>query len=169
MSPENVVANELQGELTDGQYVDKILETLKGLPQKRSQNILKMVGIVHNVRFVPAFAMPLGPNRPPPGRDTRGQVKARVPPKANPAVKLIRSEINELNAKISKKSLDLGRVKLPEEDELIVKRNQLFRDLKEAQNKIPQSAKGATEEESQRAQARNARGGPQSGPPAHGF
>jgi hypothetical protein len=164
MSPNPNATNVKSGELTNGEIVDKIEELLKGVSNNRTQSILKMVGIVHNVRFVPAFAPVPGPNVAPPGRDTRGQRNSRIRSKTNPEIKATRSQIKDLNLKISKKSSELGGVQLPKDDELIVKRNQLFRDLKEAQNKDAESAQESSQKEAQGAQARNARGDPSGSP-----
>jgi hypothetical protein len=162
MSPNIDVSNEDMGEGTDGQYVDKILDLLKGVSQKRTQNILKMVGAVHNVRFVSAYA---GENRAPPARK---QVRARVQPQAKPIVKVIRSKIKALNKQISEKSASIGGALLPAGDGLIIQRNQLFRDLKKAQNTDFKTFEEAFEEEEEGAFTRAARGGPQ-GPPSLSF
>jgi hypothetical protein len=125
--------------------VDKILDILKEYPKSEAQTILKMVGAAHNVRFASAFA-PLAPQSPLAVRDTRGQQKPRVQPLADPKVKALRSKIKELNTAIRDKSQRLGGI-LPETDTLIVKRGQLFRELKASQNKTPQSFSEATEAE----------------------
>jgi hypothetical protein len=134
-----------------GDAVDLISGILKEYSNQNATKILKMVGALHNVRFVPAFA-PLVPQQQTQlfTRDTRGQPGPRGQPKADPTVKALRSQIKELNHLISKKSNDLGGVLLNENDDLIVKRNQLFRELKVAQNKMPQTFKEALEAKAQR-------------------
>jgi hypothetical protein len=117
---------------TIGILVGELLKTLSKGSKAEGQDALKAVGAIYNLRVVPAFA-PLGPNAvtSPPSRDTRGQRGPRFgPSKKDPFVKEIRDNISELNKQISKKSAEL-RKPLSEDDELIVRRNHLFRDLKE--------------------------------------
>jgi hypothetical protein len=119
---------------TIGETIENFAEILKRFQKKDAQNILKMVGTLYNLRIVSAFA-PLGQVQgPPASRDTRGQKKPRVQPRADPEIKEIRSKIKSLNKQISEKSSSSGSI-LPQGDELIVQRNRLFRDLSEAQNK----------------------------------
>jgi hypothetical protein len=79
-------------------------------------------------------------------RETRGQKGPRVQPQADPKVKEIRSKIGSLNSQISLKSKSLGGKKLEESDPLIVERTQLFRVLKKAQNKVPETFKEDSQE-----------------------
>jgi hypothetical protein len=103
---------------------------LEKLSNKDAKDLLKALGAMHNMHFVFAFA-PTGPmQRPPPSGDTRKQVKPRVGPTAKPEVKNIRNKIKDINSLISKESKEnFGGCYLPDSHPLIVRRNQLFRDL----------------------------------------
>jgi hypothetical protein len=110
---------------------------LEKLSNKDAKDLLKALGAMHNMHFVFAFA-PTGPvQRPPPSGDTRRQVRPRVGPSAKPGVKNIRNAIKDINSLISKESKEKnnGRL-LPDEHPLIVRRNQLFRDLKGQGNSL---------------------------------
>jgi len=101
--------------------------------------VFKSVSAVYDMKAVSAFA-PVGQvNRPPVSRDTRGQKGPRVRSSKtpNPEIKVIRDKIKDLNKQISMKSV-LTDKPLSEDDELIVNRNQLFRDLKGLQSYNPQ-------------------------------
>jgi hypothetical protein len=124
----------------DGLLAGKIIELLKGVSMTRAQNILKMVGGRFNQRVISSFA-PIGPSgRPPGSQDTRGQKGPRKQPKAPDEVRAVRSKIQQLNTAISKKSRVIG-AQLERDDPLLQQRNQLFRDLKEAQDNPPGSFK----------------------------
>jgi hypothetical protein len=168
MSTEDA-ASDQPVKLTDGEIVDRIEGLLKGVSNNRAQNILKMVGAVHNVRFVPAFAPVMVPNALPPGRDTRGQKQSRSQPKANEKTKLFRSKIKEINSKISKKSKDLGQVKLPDGDPLLAERDQLFRDFEEEQNNPVKTLEEALNKKAERALQSSAGGKPKGSPPLRHF
>jgi hypothetical protein len=135
-----------------GEVLDGVLELLKKVSNSKAQAILKMAGTQYNVRFVPAFA-PIVPQQRTQliTRDTRGQKNLRAQPKADPEVKATRSQIKELNRKIAQQSRDDGNGDLREDHPLIVRRNHLFRALKNAQNKNPQAFKEAVEDEAQTA------------------
>jgi hypothetical protein len=117
-----------------GLAADKINEVLQGFSKNQASDILRMVGALYNLKVVSAFA-PVGPiQSPAPSRDTRGVTRPRVKPVADSRTKELRSEISSLNSQISEKSRSIGR-QLYEDDELIIRRGQLFRDIKNAQNK----------------------------------
>jgi hypothetical protein len=117
-----------------------ILDVLKELSVKNAQSTLKMVCAFYNQRITSAFA-PSGPTNTVPGsRDTRGQKGPRLQTKSDPRTSGIRSEIKQINEEIVKRSRQL-KCLLPDNDDLIVKRNQLFRDLKEVKNKVSNPSK----------------------------
>jgi len=142
-----------------GAVLERVLKELSAVSNSQATDILKMVGAKYNVRFVPAF-MPLAPQVQKSIRvaDTRGQAP-RYQPSANPEVKKIKSLIRSSNSQISKKSKEKGGATLDESDPLIVKRDQLFRELKALRNKTPQTFEEGFEAKAPRASV----GGP-SGP-----
>jgi hypothetical protein len=168
MSADTNAASAIPANLTDGELVDRIGDLLKGVSNTRAQNVLKMLGAVHNIRFVPAYAPQSGPKQVPPTRDTRGQRKSRSQPKTSPEIKLIRSKINKVNKLISLESAKLGGQRLPEDHPLILKRGQLFRALKREQNKNLKTFEEAFEDEVEGASQSGAEGDPQ-GPPSPDF
>jgi hypothetical protein len=128
-----------------GSVVDGMRSILKVLPLKDTQDALKALCALYNLKAVSAFA-PVGPmQNAPASRDTRGQVRFLRQPQADPKMKEIRQKIGLVNKKISKKSLET-KVRLSETDPLIEERTHLFRDLKEAQNKSSASAKSGVQE-----------------------
>jgi hypothetical protein len=115
--------------------VDEIRAVLKRHSNSEAVEIVKMISAALNLRTTSAFA-PLGPSTVGTLRDSRGQLGPRMKPKAPPEVQRIKKEIQLLNKEISSKS-HLSGSRLPDGDELLVRRNQLFRDLYEARNKSP--------------------------------
>jgi len=123
---------------TVGSAFDLVSAVLKTMSNQQASEVIKLLGASHNFRVVSQFA-PTGNNlRSAHPRETRGERGPRGQPKADPKVKDLRSKISALNSEISEKSRKVGH-NLNEDDELLVKRGQLFRDLKEAQNKLTSS------------------------------
>jgi len=117
-----------------GETYHSCLRLLEELSNKDAVKALKGLAGVFNLKISSAFA-PVGQTRlPPASRDTRQQRGPRVGQRSDPRIKSLRLEISTLNQQISKKSVELGK-QLSESDPLIEERSQLFRDLKEAQNK----------------------------------
>lgn len=102
--------------------------------RKDAQEALKALCAIYNLRVVSAF-VPIGTPQATAARVSRvnrnPQAKAYG---SNPRMKEIKDKIRDLNRRISAKSLLTG-AKLPMEDELLIQRSQLFRDLKGSQNK----------------------------------
>lgn len=123
-----------------GATVQKLLDALKVHPKKDQQTILKMVsqscGLIAKSEFQPLPSTNLFGGRQQAPK-TVGGMKQR--PVVNNDLKNKRKEINDLNKRISEESTALGCA-LPDSHELIVKRVQLFRELKAFQNKAGSSA-----------------------------
>jgi hypothetical protein len=118
-------------ELTFGEAFDLIRPIISKVSKKDAQDLLKGLCAMHNLRVMSAFA-PLAPAAQ--SVVVHKQTRSVPEPKVkNTKITKLRKEISQLNTEISKKSKVTGQ-RLPEEDPLISKRNQLFRDLKEAQN-----------------------------------
>lgn len=107
---------------------------LDNLSNKDAQIALKALCGIYNLRVVPAF-VPLGTPQATAARVSRVNRNPRAKTiSQSPLVKEVKDKIKDLNRQISVKSSILGH-KLPLEDELVIQRSQLFRDLKGAQNK----------------------------------
>jgi hypothetical protein len=106
---------------------------LDKLSRKEAQITLKALCGIYNLRTVSSFA-PIGTQEATVSRvsrvnrNSKGKVINR-----SPKIKEIKDRIQDLNRKISEKSFLTGS-RLPMEDELLIQRTQLFRDLKGAQN-----------------------------------
>jgi hypothetical protein len=107
---------------------------LDKLSNKEAQVTLKALCAIYNLRAVSSF-VPIGTQEATATRVSRvnRNPKAKVINQL-PKVREIKDKIKDLNRKISEKSF-LNGSKLPMEDELLIQRTQLFRDLKGAQNK----------------------------------
>jgi hypothetical protein len=114
--------------------LEECRQNLDKLSKKEAQNTLKMLCALYNLKVVPAFS-PLGTPQAAAARVTR--VNRGTPRKIynqSPEVKEIRDKIKDLNRQISEKSKRM-QSRLPKEDELLVHRLQLFRELTATQNK----------------------------------
>jgi hypothetical protein len=132
---------------TFGEAFARMKDLLDPLSNKDRTSMLKALCGLYGMK---ATYGPIIPSSAPPIR--RGPIRSQQskpgsnPKKADPRVKELRSEIQKANILIKEKSVLLGSP-LPETDPLIVGRSNLFRDLKEAQNKpasqaSPSSPKG---------------------------
>jgi hypothetical protein len=146
--PENQ-ADSVGHDLPKGPLFERVFGTLKTelekLSKRDARDVLKAICGIHDLKVSSAFA-PVGQiQRTPPSGDTRGEVKPRMQPTADPKVKAIRLEVASLNRQISKKSADI-KGKLPMDDPLIQKRAECFRRLKEVQNTRPEALKEGSQE-----------------------
>jgi pyruvate/oxaloacetate carboxyltransferase len=92
---------------------------------------------------------PVSVNAPvarPQNRSERAKADQAPRKRASPAIKALRSEISDLNKKITERSQTLGK-SLSADDDLIVARSRLFLRLKELQNKTSSSADKIRKEE----------------------
>jgi hypothetical protein len=98
---------------------------------KDRQDLLKMLGGLYNFDVTPKWAL-RAPQVVAPKIVTGGRSTQRAPPRpkaVDPQLSAMRKQIADLNLQISSKSKRLGKV-LDEDDELIAKRNQYFRQLR---------------------------------------
>jgi hypothetical protein len=114
-----------------GAGIEQIREILSKMSNADAFLCYKMLGAEHNLsvrsNFAPTAPVPRGYSES--SSRTKSGPNRGHRPVVDPAVKEIRDKISLLNSEISSESLRLGK-KLEESHALILKRADLFRDLK---------------------------------------